>query len=745
MKVGTKLTILVILAMPGLIGLVSIGQYQIASVFNSANYSNVKALPSIMLLNQVLDEVANIRTKTWQHIFYTDKDNLKEIEQTVAGSSKKIGEWMKQYEHAYLADDKDRQLLSADLAALEAFDALRAKIFVLSSQEKSEAARDLLMVNQETIAKIYEVFSVHRDYNVALGQSYANEAGTITNNALWTSLSIASMVLVLIGIIGRFTTRSIVDKLGCEPTEAVEFARKIAIGDLSFAIDTKGKALTSLAVAVKSIVENVKSMIADATLLSAAAVEGKLAMRADASRHQGDYRKIIEGFNQTLDTVIGPLNVAANYVEKIAKGETPPKITDRYAGDFNTLKDNLNLCINAIETLAEQIELIIQAAKSGQLNVRADEALTQGVYRKLLAGINDTLDAVDGPIEDVVRVLGAMANGDLAEKINQNYQGTFAKLCEDANTTVDNLAQSVTTIKDAADAINIVSREIAMGNTDLSQRTEEQAASLEETATSMDELASTVKQNADNAKQANQMSLMASDVAMKGGNLVRQVVETMNDINESSRKIVDIISVIDSIAFQTNILALNAAVEAARAGEQGRGFAVVASEVRNLAQRSAAAAKDIKSLIGNSVDKVNSGSKLVAEAGKTMDEIVASVKRVTDIMGEIASASMEQSGGIEQVNQAISQMDEVTQQNAALVEHAAAASESLEDQAERLAMLMSRFRLSSVGETPVVSYHAAEIQRPVATKMVGKAKPTAPCAFATAKILPKIDENWTEF
>ena len=172
---------------------------------------------------------------------------------------------------------------------------------------------------------------------------------------------------------------------------------------------------------------------------------------------------------------------------------------------------------------------------------------------------------------------------------------------------------------------------------------------------------------------------------------------------------------------------------------------MVASEVRNLAQRSAAAAKDIKSLIGNSVDKVKSGSKLVAEAGKTMDEIVASVKRVTDIMGEIASASMEQSGGIEQVNQAISQMDEVTQQNAALVEQAAAASESLEDQAERLAMLMSRFRLSVVSEAPVVSYHTAEIQRPVATKMVGKAKPTAPRAFATAKILPKIDENWTEF
>ncbi len=745
MKVGTKLTVLVLLAMPGLIGLVSIGQYQLDKVFHAADYSNVKALPSVILLNQALDELSDIRSKTWQHISSSDIGGREAIEQNVEESRKKIDDWLKQYEHAYVADDKDRQLLSADEKALGDYDVLRAKVFALSSTEKGQAARDLLLANQENLSKLYETFHSHRQYNVTLAQNSAVKASEIANNSIWSTLIIASLILVVIGVVGRFTTRSIIDKLGCEPTEAVDFARKIAVGDLSFSINTNGKEQTSLAVAVKSIVDNVKSMIADATLLSAAAVDGKLAIRADASKHQGDYRRIIDGFNQTLDAVIGPLNVAANYVDKIAKGETPPIITDQYAGDFNAIKDNLNLCITAIETLAEQISIIIQAAKTGQLSIRADEGRTQGVYRKLLDGINDTLDAVDSPIEEVVRVLGAMAKGDLTERISMNYQGTFAKLCNDANTTVDNLAQSVKTIKEAADAINTVSREIAMGNTDLSQRTEEQAASLEETATSMEELSSTVKQNADNAKQANQMSVLASDVAMKGGKLVQQVVETMNDINESSRKIVDIISVIDSIAFQTNILALNAAVEAARAGEQGRGFAVVASEVRNLAQRSAAAAKDIKSLIGNSVDKVKHGSKLVAEAGHTMDEIVASVKRVTDIMGEIASASMEQSNGIQQVNQSISQMDEVTQQNAALVEQAAAASESLEEQAERLAILMSRFRLSNLADIPVVSIRASDVSRPIAAKMVGKVKPTPIRTVASTKILPKMDENWTEF
>jgi len=259
----------------------------------------------------------------------------------------------------------------------------------------------------------------------------------------------------------------------------------------------------------------------------------------------------------------------------------------------------------------------------------------------------------------------------------------------------DNLVKVVAQVRMGTDTVATASTQIAAGNLDLSSRTEEQASSLEETASSMEELTSTVKQNAENARQANQLVVSTADVAAKGGAVVGQVVDTMASIKDSSRKIADIIGVIDGIAFQTNILALNAAVEAARAGEQGRGFAVVASEVRNLAQRSAGAAKEIKTLIEDSVGKVDAGSELVDEAGKTMDEIVTSVKRVTDIMSEIAAASQEQSAGIEQVNQAVTQMDEVTQQNAALVEEAAAAAESLQDQAAKLAEAVSVFKLES--------------------------------------------------
>ncbi|MDM0107417.1 methyl-accepting chemotaxis protein [Variovorax sp. J22R24] len=276
--------------------------------------------------------------------------------------------------------------------------------------------------------------------------------------------------------------------------------------------------------------------------------------------------------------------------------------------------------------------------------------------------------------------------------------------------------------------VSSASTQIATGNQDLSSRTEEQASSLEQTAASMEELTSTVKQNADNARQANQLAVSASEVAVKGGSVVSQVVDTMGSINASSRKIVDIIGVIDGIAFQTNILALNAAVEAARAGEQGRGFAVVASEVRSLAQRSAAAAKEIKTLIGDSVEKVEEGSKQVAEAGKTMEEIVDSVKRVTDIMGEITAASQEQTSGIEQINQAITQMDQVTQQNAALVEEAAAAAASLQEQAGSLSQVVSVFKLEG-GQ-------AAPGKQRVAPTLAAAPKAAAPKPSAQRKPAP---------
>ena len=304
-----------------------------------------------------------------------------------------------------------------------------------------------------------------------------------------------------------------------------------------------------------------------------------------------------------------------------------------------------------------------------------------------------TTRSITRPLNEAVAVARRVADGDLAGTIVVNSRDETGQLMQALKDMNASLAGVVGEVRQGTDTIATASSQIAAGNHDLSSRTEEQASALEETAASMEQLTSTVQQNADNARQANQLAVSASSVAVRGGAVVSQVVGTMGEINASSRKIVEIIGVIDSIAFQTNILALNAAVEAARAGEQGRGFAVVAAEVRSLAKRSAAAAKEIKTLIGNSVDRVQEGNRQVLEAGRTMDEIVDSVRRVTDIMGEIMAASHEQNSGINQINQAITQMDQVTQQNAALVEQAAAAAQSLQEQATSLVSLVSVFKL----------------------------------------------------
>ncbi len=351
----------------------------------------------------------------------------------------------------------------------------------------------------------------------------------------------------------------------------------------------------------------------------------------------------------------------------------------------------------------KEVSEIVAAAARGDFSSRINMQGKEGFFHLLGSSINQLLDTSASGLAEIRRMLNALANGNLNDRIDANFEGVFGELKDAANATSDNLRQIVVQIAESVDTIATASGEIAAGNQNLSSRTEQQAASLEETASSMEELTSTVRQNAENARQANQLAIGASDVAVKGGNVVGQVVTTMSAITDSAKKVVDIISVIDGIAFQTNILALNAAVEAARAGEQGRGFAVVASEVRNLAQRSAAAAKEIKGLISESVENVESGSKLVDEAGRTMQEIVAAVKRVTDLMSEISAASSEQSQGIDQVNQTVTGLDEMTQQNAALVEQAAAAAESLQEQADSLSQAVAAFhydRNSNSGRAP---------------------------------------------
>jgi len=392
--------------------------------------------------------------------------------------------------------------------------------------------------------------------------------------------------------------------------------------------------------------------------------------------------------------------------------------------------------------IEKEVDQLVDAAARGDFTRVIDVAGKDGFFKRLAEGLNRLMSTTEVGINDILRMLGAMARGDLTEKVTRDYEGAFGQLKDDANTTVERLTEIISKIYQSTETIRSGASEIAAGNTDLSQRTEEQASSLEETASSMEEMTSTVKQSAENAKQANTLADEARKRAVVGGEVVDRAVTAMRDINQASKRIADIIGVIDEIAFQTNLLALNAAVEAARAGEQGRGFAVVAGEVRNLAQRSAGAAKEIKELIRDSVTKVESGSQLVNESGTTLREIVTSVQRVSEMMREISQAAQEQTSGIEQVNTAIAQMDEMTQQNAALVEQASAAGETMAEQANELADMMAYFKIGDIVATS--GQREATSQR----KHLPAASSTRKKAVASPKsrgAAHPAGEDWEEF
>ncbi len=355
-----------------------------------------------------------------------------------------------------------------------------------------------------------------------------------------------------------------------------------------------------------------------------------------------------------------------------------------------------------------EIDAMVEAASSGDFTQQIRLEGKDGFFANLSQGLNNLVSTVEVALNDVLRMLGAMAKGDLTERITRDYQGSFGQMKNDANETANKLTEVIGNIRSSSTAIMSAANEIAQGNADLSQRTEEQASSLEETASSMEEMTSTVKQSAENAVEANQLSDDAQDKAVQGGQVVSRAVSAMDDINTSSKKISDIIGVIDEIAFQTNLLALNAAVEAARAGEQGRGFAVVAGEVRNLAQRSAGAAKEIKELIRDSQNKVGDGTQLVNESGETLQDIVNAVEKVSAMMRDISAAAQEQTSGIDQVNTAISQMDDMTQQNAALVEEASAAGEAMAEQARGMNSMMDFFVVDDAGHSGGASLHVVK-------------------------------------
>jgi methyl-accepting chemotaxis protein len=462
---------------------------------------------------------------------------------------------------------------------------------------------------------------------------------------------------------------------------------------------------------LNTCIDSINALVEDANRLEQAAVDGKLDTRADASKHSGDYAKIVNGVNNCLDSVIGPLNVAAEYVERISQGNLPPRITDKYNGDFNEIKNNLNSCIDTMTGLLSETNTLIDAALEGRLTTRADASSFVGDWKTLILGINKILGAVLEPVTEASAVLQEMAQGNLVKRVTGMYKGDHAAIKDALNNTLTTLNEVLGDVGTASDQVAVGSRQVSEGSQTLSQGSMQQASAVEQLTASLTQIAAQTKQNAANANQANDLASQAREHADRGNEYMKGMLASMEDINASSSSISKIIKVIDEIAFQTNILALNAAVEAARAGQHGKGFAVVAEEVRNLAARSANAAKETTAMIEGSIAKVENGTKIAKETASALEKIVTGIAQAADLVVEIASASNEQANAVFQINKGIEQVSQVVQHNSATAEESAAASEELSSQAELMKETMGKFRLdrrSSTVSSPRLTFNEQE-------------------------------------
>lgn len=446
---------------------------------------------------------------------------------------------------------------------------------------------------------------------------------------------------------------------------------------------------------VNNTVLHLRQSIFDIKQAIDAAAQGVFDKRVSLENKQGLFKELAENLNQNLNLNQQLVEEVMRVFAAVSMGNLTQTITQNYSGSLLQLKIDVNDSVRKLNEIMNEISSVVDSSAQGSFDKRINLIGKEGFFRTISENLNRNLDVNQRIVEELMSVFSGMSQGNLQKCLVNEYSGRLSELKYDVNTSIKKLNEMMANIFQLTEAVDNGANEIAQGNLSLSQRTEEQAAALEETASSMQQMTDTVRQTAENAQQANQLSIQAKVSAERGGQVVSQAVKAMVEITKSSNQMSDIISVIDEIAFQTNLLALNAAVEAARAGEQGRGFAVVAIEVRNLAQRSAVAAKEIKQLIKNSLSKVDEGSQLVNQSGKALDEIVLNVKKVSDIIAEIAAAGQEQASGILQVNRAVTQLDETTQQNAAMVEEITASSDSTKEQVKQLRTLLNFFQFES--------------------------------------------------
>ena len=671
----------------------------------------------------------------------------------------------------------DLQTVKSMEDELAAYGAGFAKVHDLINQHKIHTTQQANQAINEYKASIHKLEDTSTEFVAEKKKLRELEQQKVEGVTRRTEAALAGLLLLILALstwVSIAITRSIVKPLGV----GLSLARRLAAGDMQAEIGEPGRDETGqLLRAMKEMADRIKALVEDAGLLARAAAAGNLSIRADAGRHEGDYFRIIEGVNSTLDAVVTPLNVAASYVERISRGDIPARITDSYQGDFNNLKDNLNTCIDAVNALIGDADALAGAAVEGRLATRADAGRHQGDFRKIVAGVNATLDAVIGPLNVAAQYVERIAKGDMPPQIRDEYQGDFnaiknnlnqliqatdsitgaAKEVAGGNLTVQlaerskndelmrslssmvaKLSEVVTDVKEASDNVAAGSVQMSSGSEELSQGATEQAAAAEEASAAMEEMSANIRQTADNALQTEKIAVKSATDAQEGGKAVLQTVSAMKEIAGK-------ISIIEEIARQTNLLALNAAIEAARAGEHGKGFAVVASEVRKLAERSQKAAAEISELSSSSVG-------VAEKAGEMLTRMLPDIQRTAELVQEISAACREQDTGAEQINKAIQQLDQVIQQNAAAAEEMSSTAEELSSQSEQLQDTIGFF---SIGEDksrcsparPAAKTAARASARPAAKKAAQARSPrmTHACSSGVNLELTPGDEEYESF
>lgn len=608
------------------------------------------------------------------------------------------------------------------------------QLALLGTDEGDQEATRLILGSYRTQQADYiAAWEGLRTYQQGLANADAERSETMINQTITLILGIAIAAIIFAIIFAILITRSIVVPL----TSCINAAVKLAKGDTTITFDLSGKdELAALQREMNAMNETIKALVADALMLSKAAVDGRLQTRADATRHQGDFRNIIQGVNDTLDAVIGPLNVAANYVERISKGDIPEKITDNYNGDFNLIKNNLNVCIDAVSNLVNDANMLASAAVDGALQTRADGSRHQGDYRRIVEGVNRTLDLVITPINETIAIMKRLAEGDMTMRITGDYKGDFDVLKTALNNSLDSINDTLSQINIAVDQVAEGSIQVSQASQALSQGATEQASSLEEITSSTTEISSQTKQNTENADKVNGLARTAQQNAEKGNVQMKDLVAAMTDINNSAEEIKKVTKTIDDISFQINLLALNANVEAARAGKYGKGFAVVAEEVRNLAVRSANSVKDTTRMVEEAITNIQRGNVLVEGTAKQLDEIVEGAAQVVALAEEVATAGREQTQGLEQISLGLNQIDQVTQSNTASAEESASASEELSSQAQQVKSMLARFKLRAsenrMNNAEMIALLRSELAKSEAHKhsavLTGQAQHAAPAA-----------------